>query len=289
MPYDRCSILSRTDGVCSGERREALNIAAASSGSIHDDEKAAELGYKGGLVSGLVHNEQFVPIALDLFGPQWLERGGFSFAYRTPTIDGEPVQAFARVPAEGVTQVEAWSQNDAGQRVADGVLFLGTEGQTPLAARLAASVPVGGRILRRVALGPFGPQRRVRVSSGVQTLMRDTTTEPHEWYFGPSPWGAAVASTRSLYRLLEPRAVTEAVDPTGVRVDAGIEIRFVDGPPLVETDYVVDCEAIARSETSKTEVLWLRTVMRNQSTGAPVVEQLMEKRWMKSASTLYRT
>lgn len=101
MSYERPSILTRADGICSGERREALNIAAESSGSIHDDEKAAELGYKGGLVSGLVHNEQFVPIALDLFGPVWLERGGFSLAYRTPTLDGEPVKAFARVPAEG--------------------------------------------------------------------------------------------------------------------------------------------------------------------------------------------
>lgn len=287
MPYERCSVLSRTDGVCSGERRAALNLAAASAGSIHDDEKAAELGYQGGLVSGLVHNEQFIPIALDLFGPSWLERGGFSFAYRTPTLDGQPVQAFARVPAEGVTQVEAWSQDDAGQRVADGVLFLG-ETQTPLAARFASSAPAEGRILRHVALGPFGPRRHVRVSAEVQALMRDTTTEPHEWYFSPSPWGAAVASTRSLYRLLEPRAVTEAVDPTGVRVDAGIEIRFVDGPPLVETDYTVDCEAVARGETSKTEVLWLRSVMRDASTGRVVVEQLMEKRWMKSASALYR-
>lgn len=287
MPYDRCSALTRIDGVCSGGRREALNIAAASSGSIHDDEKAAELGYRGGLVSGLVHNEQFIPIALDLFGPRWFERGGFSLAYRTPTLDGEPVQASARVPADGVTQVEAWSQNDAGQRVADGVLFLGPT-ETPLAARLAASQPAEGRILSDVALGPFGPQRRVRVSAEVQALMRNTTTEPLDWYFDASPWGLAVASTRSLYRVLEPRAVTEAVDPTGVRVDAGIEIRFVGGPPLVETDYVVDCEAIARSETSKTEVLWLRSVMREASTGRVVVEQLMEKRWMKSASALYR-
>lgn len=234
MSYDRYSILTRTDGVCSGERRSAFNIAAASAGSIHDDAKAAELGYQGGLVSGLVHNEHFIPNALDLFGPSWLEWGGFSFAYRTPTLDGEPVQAFARVPAEGATQVEAWSQNDAGQRVADGVLFLG-ETRTPLAERLASAAPAEGRILRHVALGPFGPQRRVHVSAEVQALMRGTTTEPHEWYFGPSPWAAAVASTRSLYRLLEPRAVTEAVDPTGVRIDAGIEIRFADGPPLVET------------------------------------------------------
>lgn len=287
MPYYRCSILSCVDGICSGERREALNIAAASSGSIHDDAKAAELGFKGGLVSGLVHNEQFIPIALDLFGPEWLERGGFSFAYRTPTLDGEPVQAFARVPSEGVTQVEAWSQNDAGQRVADGVLFLGSV-ETPLAQRLAASQPAEGRILRNVALGPFGPPRRIRVPAEVQALMRGTTTEPLDWYFGPSPWGPAVASIRSLYRMLEPRAITEAVDPTGVRVDAGIEIRFVDGPPLVEVEYDLDCQAVARSESAKTEVLWLRTVMREASSGRVVVEQLMEKRWMKSASAFWR-
>jgi hypothetical protein len=287
MSYNRPSILTRADGICSGERREALNIAAASSGSIHDDEKAAELGYKGGLVSGLVHNEQFVPLALDLFGQAWLERGGFSLAYRTPTLGGEPVQAFARVPGEGETQVEAWSQNDAGQRVADGVLFLG-DASTPLAERLAASQPAEGRILRDVALGPFGPQRRLRATTEVQALMHDTTTEPLDWYFGASPWGPPVASTRSLYRMLEPRAMTEAVDPTGVRVDAGIEIRFIDGPPLVEVEYLVDCEAIARSETSKTEVLWLRSVMREASTGRVILEQLMEKRWMKSASALYR-
>ncbi len=287
MSYDRCSEIIRTDGVCAGERRAALNIAATSSGSIHDDEKAAELGYQGGLVSGLVHNEQFIPIAIELFGQQWFERGGFAFSYRTPTLDQDHVQAFARVPAEGQRLVEAWSQDDAGKRVADGVLFLG-DVETPLDERLAVTQPAEGRILRSVALGPFGPQRRLRASAEVQALMRDTTTEPLDWYFGPSPWGPAVASTRSLYRMLEPRAVTEAVDPTGVRVDAGIQIRFVDGPPLVETDYLVDCDAIARSETAKTEVLWLRTNMREASTGRIVLEQLMEKRWMKAASALYR-
>lgn len=288
MPYDRCSVIVHRDGLVCGERREALNIAASSSGSIHDDAKAAELGYRGGLVSGLVHNEQFIPIALDLFGPSWLERGGFAFAYRTPTLDGEPVQAFARGPVDGETQIDAWSQNDAGDRVADGVLFAGDGARSPLEARLAASRPAEGRILGHVALGSFGPQRRLRVSSEVQAVMRATTTEPHPWYFGASPWGPAVASTRSLYRLLEPRAVTEAVDPTGVRVDAGIQIRFVDGPPLVETDYIVDCEAVHRSETSKTEVLWLRSEMRDAATGRLVLDQLMEKRWMKSASALYR-
>jgi len=288
MPYDRCSAVVHRDGLVCGERREALNVAASSSGSIHDDAKAAELGYRGGLVSGLVHNEQFIPLALDLFGPSWFERGGFAFAYRTPTLDGEPVQAFAREPVVGETQVKAWSQDGAGDRVADGVLFLGDGAGTPLDTRLAASRLAEGRILRHVALGPFGPQRRVRVSAEVQALMRDTTTEPHPWYFGPSPWGPAVASTRSLYRLLEPRAVTEAVDPTGVRVDAGIQIRFAAGPPLVETDYLVDCEAVQRSETSKTEVLWLRSEMREAATGRVVLDQLMEKRWMKSASALYR-
>ena len=42
------------------------------------------------------------------------------------------------------------------------------------------------------------------------------------------------------------------------------------------------------SYLSDGEVLWLRSVMREASTGRVVAEQLMEKRWMRSASAIYR-
>jgi hypothetical protein len=43
-------------------------------GSIHNNEVASKLGFRGGTVAG-VHMDQFVPLLLDAFGPAWFETG----------------------------------------------------------------------------------------------------------------------------------------------------------------------------------------------------------------------
>lgn len=110
--YEQVSTITRANGVPSGEVRRPTTIAADRRGGIHDDQTTQTLGFKGGLVSGLIHHEQFPPLALAAFGPRWFERGCYSFYYRTPTLHLEPVRALMRDPGDQQdnVQVVAWSR-----------------------------------------------------------------------------------------------------------------------------------------------------------------------------------
>ena len=51
-------------------------------GSIHDDDTAAELGFRGGTVAGDIHMNQFPPILVEVFGNEWFERGNLSLNFK---------------------------------------------------------------------------------------------------------------------------------------------------------------------------------------------------------------
>ncbi len=77
-----------------------VNHAAASKGSIHDDEKAREMGYRGGLVSGSTVLAYMSRLMHETYGPAWVESGTFTGRLRRPvyeggdvTVEGEVVEA----------------------------------------------------------------------------------------------------------------------------------------------------------------------------------------------------
>jgi hypothetical protein len=284
------------NGVLGGELRAPVNYAAGRSGSIHSDAAAQAIGFKGGLVSGLVHNDAFMPLALRAFGPPFFERGCYSFFYRTPTFDLEPVRAFLQDPGERTqdVQVRAWSETEDGRRVAEGTVSIGDLSEPTELRRRFAQRPASGelRILRDVRAGQALPEEARRFplvppSNGEGQLQRrDIITEPLEWYFGPSPWGGPIASSLALARLLRPSL--RGVHPGGtLGVDGGIEVRFVDGPVFVDTDYVVSGQVLGVSESPKTENLWWESALREAASGRVVARMLMLSRIFKHGSPLY--
>ena len=77
------------------------NSAAESKGSIHDDEKARQMGYKGGLVPGVTVLGYMSRLMQQEFGAGWQAAGStFKGRLRRPVYEG------AEVTVEG-TVVEA--------------------------------------------------------------------------------------------------------------------------------------------------------------------------------------
>jgi hypothetical protein len=271
-----------------------VNIAVGRAGSIHDDANARRLGFRGGLVSGLVHNEQFPPLALEAFGRKWFERGSYSMYYRAPTLDHEPVRAFMRDPGLDAAdvQVEAWSETEGGVHVAEGTISCGEVAEpSALQVRLTQQRHSGElRILRPFEPGTsLGEPRTVQWTLERQLEQRDNIAEPLEWYFGPSPWGRPICASLALYRLLRPRAVEEfVVDHAAVQVDGGIEVQYVQGPVLLDTEYLLEGRACAAGRTPKTEYLWFESSLSDLDDGHVVARKLMMCRWLKASSALYR-
>src|SRR4029077_13744586 len=74
-----------------GYRVRARNTAPDSENQIHDDQTAADYGFRGGLVPGVtVYGYLTVPV-IRRFGLDWLERGGMSVRFHQPIYEGEEV------------------------------------------------------------------------------------------------------------------------------------------------------------------------------------------------------
>jgi len=297
MPrYAQVSTLVSEHGLLAGERRSPTNFAAWRTGGIHDDKAARTIGFKGGLVSGLIHNEQFMPLALQAFGPRWFERGCYSFFYRTPTYDLESVQAFMCDPG-GQTdnvQVDAWSETEDRQKVAEGTISMGQVSELTALRRRFEERPASGelRIFRDVqpgqSLGEVVRRFPLQVPPGGegQISRRENTTEPLEWYFGDSPWGRPIANSMGIARLMRPSlAGTGAAH--GLGLDGGIEVRFVNGPIFLDKDYILTGRILGTSQSPKTENVWWESSLRDPETDTVVAQMFMMSCAFKRSSPLY--
>jgi acyl dehydratase len=290
--------MTTTSDVINGPVRRPRNLAAHIVGSIHDDETAAALGFRGGTVAGSVHLDQFPPLLIQAFGQQWFETGSLSLYFRHATTDGEAVQAFVERPAAGARdpQVRAWmtTPDDEGhQLVAEGTAAVGS----PAAASalherdLRPADPADLRILTGVKSGDMLGDFRAAVNGERQrsAIGQSAMTEPLDWYSGPSPWGGPIASPSGVVGLLYTQLLAETKEAMGEHVGlfGAIEIRFRAGPVFLDSDYRVTGEVVAVSQTPKTEVLWFDSRALDER-GEPVAEMRMMLRQMKQSSPLYR-
>ncbi len=278
-----------------GPVRRPRNLAAHIVGSIHDDDTAAALGFRGGTVAGSVHLDQFPPLLLQAFGQRWFETGSLSLYFRHATTDGEAVQAFVERPPPGAAdpQVRAWMTTPAGELVAEGTAAAGDpRAASALHERdLRPIDPAELRILKALKAGDVLGDLRAAVNGDRQrsVIEQQAMTEPLDWYRGPSPWGGPIASPSGVVGLLYTQLLADTKETMGEHVGlfGAIEIRFRAGPVFLDRDYRVTGEVAAVSQTPKTEVLWFDSRALDDR-DQPVAQMRMMLRQMKQSSPLYR-
>lgn len=80
-----------------GSWKGLQNTAENKKGSIHDDEPARKLGFKGAFVPGSVVAASAMPAILDEFGANWLNGGWYNFTFVTPVYTSDQVRTTAAV------------------------------------------------------------------------------------------------------------------------------------------------------------------------------------------------
>ncbi|MEW6207163.1 MAG: MaoC family dehydratase [Acidobacteriota bacterium] len=91
-------------------RVRAHNTATESENKIHDDAVAMRLGFRGGLVPGVVvYGYMTVPL-VERFGLEWFERGRMDVKFLKPFYEGDPVIVRAE-PEEKKIRVTAQSED----------------------------------------------------------------------------------------------------------------------------------------------------------------------------------
>ena len=261
--------------------------------NIHDDTTAQKLGFRGGTIAGSIHMDQFPPVLMDAFGPEWFETGSLSLAFKNATISGDPVIAMVGVPpVKHDVQVEARMEQPDGTVVAEGTASVGTPSDTdthlssidlrptdPDELRLLAGIRAGHRLAGHDGVLD-GRAVKARIDAGA-------LTEPLGWYVDDTPWGAPIAPPSSMVQLLRNRAgdfgpaIAEAVGLFGA-----IEIRHHHGPVLVGQRYHVEGEVVGVGASPKTEYVWYDTRAVDDA-GRLVASMRMQLRWMKASSPLY--
>lgn len=90
-------------------RIRAINSASESAGSIHDDAKAREMGYRGGLVPGVTIMGYMSRIMNENFPSGWVAGSTFHGLLRRPVYEGDEVRvegSASPIDQEGRVAVE---------------------------------------------------------------------------------------------------------------------------------------------------------------------------------------
>ncbi len=269
-----------------GAFRSPHNSAQSSKGSIHDDATASKLGFRGGTVAGSLHMDQFVPLALELYGEDWWKSGNLSFYFRQATVDRESVRALGQA---GEPHARLWMENEAGALIADGTASCrGRDSDTAverLMAGQAKADPAGLRILSKAKVGDEVTGLDVTVSAASLERRLENITERLPVYEGDKavlPPSMAVA----LYRGSAQEKLYKTDGPA-VGLFGAIELQSIKGPIRADTPYKVRAKILALSESPKTENVWYRAWAADPETGEDLHSMLMYLRYMKASSKLW--
>ena len=260
--------------------------------SVHDDATADKLGLPGAPIEGPTHFSQFDPLAVELWGHEWFERGCISAHFETMVIEGEDVQASVTPTTSTVARGAAVKQT--GEPVLSASLTIGDE-PTELGDRLARMLAkdIGELfIVDRLEVGwvssssttsmsydgsngnlyPFSLADKVRL-----------ITEPSPWYVPgePSPWGRAVVPTEMLSVLAHKGGVHLPVRGPAVGLFIDLEVQR-NAPVFVDETYTVTHEVVCLGQSRRVESYWTRTRL-TATDGSPVATVLLHQGVFKAS------
>ena len=286
--------IEERDGLYVGQWRRPVNSAIHIVGSIHDDNMASRLGFRGGTVAGSIHLELFPPLMRRAFGKRWFERGSVSIYFLDPTVDREEVRAVVAVPPgrEEDVQVRAWAERPDGRRIGEGTAAVGNPAApSALMGRDVSRYPAGElRILAKASVGDAFSEMTVEVTPQAVEHRLSVITDLLSWYEGDSPWGGPIATPCHLVDLMRaaPDGYLHSVQQSeAVPLYGAIEVRYVNGPVFAGKPYQGGGTIVSLGQSPKTEYLWYDAYL-NDADGRRVAEMRMMYRFMKASSPLYQ-
>lgn len=274
--------------------------------SIHDDDTATDLGLQAGPIEGPTHFSQFDPLLHQLFGDEWWRSGCISAHYQTMVVEGEQVRAFVQPPAQGDTLVQIWAEKADGTPVLKGTASVGrvADSAHEVPQRMGRLRPAGKLVIYRdLQVGQRGAQAET-VRMGWEQHMGNyypftladklkVITEHSPWYTpegaAASPWGRAIIPMEMVSVLLGSSMGQAGFSGRGPAVGlfADQQIRLLDGPLFVDTDYDLQRDVVALSQSRRTESAWVRTRVLEAGTQRQVAEMILNHAVLKQSYAKY--
>lgn len=265
--------------------------------SIHDPATAQQLGVAGAAVEGPTHFSQYDPLAMRMWGEDWLTSGCLSAHFAAICLDGEQTRASAAFTGRSA-QIRTLKED--GTLVLSGTATLGDE-PTALEERLARLRPLERPVIFEGWTAGRKGARPEHVRMGFDTHMGDlypftlrrkleTITETSAWYTGSdNPWGRPILpiemiSVLSMATWAE-SGLTKAEPSVGLFLD--LQIKLLGSPVFVDAPYTLDREIVALGESRRTESAWVRTTVTCETSGSVVAEVLLHQGVFKESYPNY--
>ena len=270
-----------------GEWRRPVNTAAHQKGGIHDDDTATDLGFRGGTVAGAIHMEQFPPLLLEMFGADFWQTGTLSMYFRSATVDREPVRCLTTEPERvgNIRRTNVWMEKEDGTIVASGTASCGGHDEkSELRRKLESIRPISElRILKNLKVGARCEDQRCFVENSFLDAQLGVITEPLSYYKTSNEFSGRVLPVTQVVRAFDPPevALITEVEPPFVGLYGAIEIEFINGPVLAETEYKGSGEIVGLSDSPQTEILWRDSILMTEK---PIARMLKMDRLMKNSS-----
>ena len=270
-----------------GEWRRPVNTAAHQKGGIHDDDTATDLGFRGGTVAGAIHMEQFPPLLLKMFGADFWQTGTLSMYFRSATVDREPVRCLTTEPERvgNIRRTNVWMEKEDGTIVASGTASCGGHDEkSELRRKLESIRPISElRILKNLKVGARCEDQRCFVENSFLDAQLGVITEPLSCYKTSNEFSGRVLPVTQVVRAFDPPevALITEVEPPFVGLYGAIEIEFINGPVLAETEYKGSGEIVGLSDSPQTEILWRDSILMTEK---PIARMLKMDRLMKNSS-----
>lgn len=281
------------DNILVGPERSPLNAARHyGAGSIHDDDTAKDLGFRGGTIAGSLHMEQFPPLLSAALGQEWMQTGGFSLYFKKATIEGEPVRAFAAKPTPSDERIRIWMMDGSGDLVAEGTANVGGEDRASAVRERLDGIqpPEELRMLASVDIGQSTPRVTDSVSASALDARLEVITEPLEAYTDASQLGGRILTPALQVHLLSQAAPKLIADPSGLGVGlyGAIELQQYGAPVFVDHAYEVQSTALALGETPKTEYIYYESKLFEPGSDECLLSMILMNRFMKQTSRLWQ-
>ena len=304
----------RSNEILAGELREPKQMLAEQEygghQSIHDDEMAEKLGFQAGPIEGPTHFSQFVPLLVELWGKKWLEQGCLSSHFLNMCFEGDQVRAFVERPDAGKNITRIWAEKADGTPVLAGTASIpdanGVYPESELDARVARlTLPGPLKILKNLTVGMRGKvvdtirmdfeQNMGKLYPFSLKQKLDVITETLPAYDPATavdtPWAQAIIPLEMISVLAEYSSDLAAwpVNGPAVGLFADMEIKVTDGPLLVGDCYMIEREIVCISESRRTESYWVRSRIKDPSTGKVKAEVLLNHAMLKDSYAGYQT
>jgi hypothetical protein len=268
--------MTTAERVYEGKWRRLDNFAAQARDSIHDDERARQLGFRGGFVPGGTVGTAAMPAVVDRFGERWFEGGWYAFKFVSPVYVDEEVREVGE-PVEGSEVLEVRVESRDGRLCCLGRAGLGTE--APWDASMDGARGAEG-VLPNVPIGAEYPEHEVTIRRDDVLRLIDGARDESPWYRTESPFGEPIVPPEYLMHLSLGLGRHRRFEMTGIR-PPGIWAQheaLVLRPVRYDTPYLVRASIADKGRSGRT-VFWTVGIDLHEPAGDLVARARVQTKW----------